>query len=208
MGSWSIPSFVILGRRRRLSACPLSQDPDRDTTAYSSDANGPTPGTLDQRNGKSIPRVHREHGGPPQVNVAPSTAEARVTRDGENPGTARWRPPDGRRMLQLALAVVWLLDGVLQLQPFFFTPGKNGFSGMLGGMASGNPGFVARSITWNAVHRRPPQRGHQHGLCFHPDPPRVWHRLAAVSQTGPGRFDRLVIGRLVVRRRFGRCTPR
>ena len=73
-----------------------------------------------------------------------------MTRDGENPGTARWRPPDGRRMLQLALAVVWLLDGVLQLQPFFFTPGKNGFSGMLGGMASGNPGFVARSITWNA----------------------------------------------------------
>jgi hypothetical protein len=52
--------------------------------------------------------------------------------------------------LQLALAVVWLLDGVLQLQPFFFVPGAKGFSGMLGGMAAGNPGFVARSITWNA----------------------------------------------------------
>ncbi|MGO8860916.1 MAG: hypothetical protein ACLQRH_09140 [Acidimicrobiales bacterium] len=63
---------------------------------------------------------------------------------------ARWGRPDVRRMLQLALATVWLLDGVLQLQPFMFTPGSNGFSGMLGGLAAGNPHFVAHSITWNA----------------------------------------------------------
>jgi hypothetical protein len=52
--------------------------------------------------------------------------------------------------LQLALAAIWLLDGVLQLQPFIFTPGSHGFSGMLGSMASDNPGVVARTITWNA----------------------------------------------------------
>ena len=57
---------------------------------------------------------------------------------------------DWRRTLQLVLAAIWLLDGILQLQPFFFTPGKNGFSGMLASAASGNPGWLARTITWNA----------------------------------------------------------
>lgn len=61
-----------------------------------------------------------------------------------------WRPPDWRRSLQLALATVWLLDGVLQLQPFMFTPGHNGFSGMLAGTAAGNPQPIASSIIWNA----------------------------------------------------------
>jgi hypothetical protein len=61
-----------------------------------------------------------------------------------------WRPPDARRLLQLALATVWLLDGVLQLQPFFFTSGSDGFSGMLASTAAGNPRGVARSIIWNA----------------------------------------------------------
>jgi hypothetical protein len=84
------------------------------------------------------------------VNVAPRTAGAGVIHDAQIHGVVRWRPPDGRRVLQLALAVVWLLDGVLQLQPFFFTAGKNGFSGMLRGMAAGNPSVVARSVTWNA----------------------------------------------------------
>ncbi len=58
--------------------------------------------------------------------------------------------PDARRLLQLALAAIWLIDGVLQLQPFMFTPGPNGFSGMLSGVADGNPHAVAQSITWNA----------------------------------------------------------
>lgn len=58
---------------------------------------------------------------------------------------------DYRRTLQLGLALIWLVDGVLQLQPFMFTPGANGFSGMLAGTASGNPSWVARSITWDAT---------------------------------------------------------
>jgi len=57
---------------------------------------------------------------------------------------------DLQRSFQLVLATVWLLDAVLQMQPFMFTPGKNGFSGMIGGFAAGNPGWIARTITWNA----------------------------------------------------------
>jgi hypothetical protein len=62
--------------------------------------------------------------------------------------------PPGRRDLQrtfqLLLATVWLLDAVLQIQPFMFTRGSNGFSGMLNGAAPGNPSIVYHSITWNA----------------------------------------------------------
>jgi hypothetical protein len=52
---------------------------------------------------------------------------------------------------------VWLLDAVLQLQPFMFTKGSNGFSGMLNGLAAGNPGWIAHTITWNAsiVYHQP-----------------------------------------------------
>jgi hypothetical protein len=59
-------------------------------------------------------------------------------------------PRDLQRTFQLLLATVWLLDAVLQLQPFMFTRGSNGFSGMLHAAAAGNPGWVAHSITWNA----------------------------------------------------------
>jgi hypothetical protein len=57
----------------------------------------------------------------------------------------------------LVLATVWLLDAILQLQPFMFTRGANGFSGMLSGMASGNPGWIAHTITWNGslVYHQP-----------------------------------------------------
>jgi hypothetical protein len=59
------------------------------------------------------------------------------------------QPRDLQRTFQLVLATVWLLDAVLQLQPFMFTRGSNGFSGMLNNLAAGNPGWVAHSITWN-----------------------------------------------------------
>ncbi len=58
-----------------------------------------------------------------------------------------WKPPDARRVLQLSLAAIWLLDGVLQYQSFMFT---KGFGQMLAGSASGNPGVVASPITWDA----------------------------------------------------------
>ena len=55
---------------------------------------------------------------------------------------------DVRRALQLALAGIWLLDGVLQYQSFMYT---KGFSQMLAGTASGNPSVIARPITWDAT---------------------------------------------------------
>ena len=66
---------------------------------------------------------------------------------GARAGAAR-AAPDARRVLQLALAGAWLLDGVLQYQAFMFS---KGFGQMLADTASGNPGIVSRPITWNAT---------------------------------------------------------
>jgi hypothetical protein len=60
------------------------------------------------------------------------------------PAAAR---PDARRALQIGLAAVWLLDGVLQYQPFMYT---KAFGRMLAGTAAGNPSVIARPITWDA----------------------------------------------------------
>jgi len=55
---------------------------------------------------------------------------------------------DARRALQLGLAVIWLLDGVLQYQSFMYS---TGFTQMLSGTATGNPSAIARPITWDAT---------------------------------------------------------
>jgi hypothetical protein len=55
---------------------------------------------------------------------------------------------DVRRALQLALAAIWLLDGVLQYQSFMYT---KAFGQMLAGTAAGSPSVVARPITWDAT---------------------------------------------------------
>jgi hypothetical protein len=57
---------------------------------------------------------------------------------------------DLQQTFRLLLATVWLMDAALQLQPFFFTAGNSGFSGMLNGVAPGNPTWIAHTITWNA----------------------------------------------------------
>jgi hypothetical protein len=57
---------------------------------------------------------------------------------------------DLQQTFRLLLATIWLLDAVLQLQPYMFTRGANGFSGMLSRQAAGNPGFVYHTVTWNA----------------------------------------------------------
>ena len=54
---------------------------------------------------------------------------------------------DTRRALQLVLAASWLLDAVLQYQPFMYT---KGFAQLLGNSAAGNPSVVASPITWDA----------------------------------------------------------
>jgi hypothetical protein len=57
----------------------------------------------------------------------------------------------------LVLATVWLMDAALQLRPFMFTKGPDGFSGMLQDAARGNPSWIARTILWNAslVYHQP-----------------------------------------------------
>ncbi len=65
------------------------------------------------------------------------------------PDTPIARPAhDTRRRLQLALAAVWLLDGILQFQPFMFT--KDFATQVLAPTAQGNPAPVAHPITWAA----------------------------------------------------------
>ncbi len=58
-----------------------------------------------------------------------------------------WQAPDMRRWLQLGLAAIWLLDAVLQYQPFMFS---TGFSQMIGATAQGNPAVIASPINWDA----------------------------------------------------------
>ena len=46
---------------------------------------------------------------------------------------------------------IWLLDAVLQIQPFMFTRGSERIQRHAQlGAAAGNPGWVAHTITWNA----------------------------------------------------------
>ncbi|MGH3251793.1 MAG: hypothetical protein ACRDOI_37055 [Trebonia sp.] len=55
---------------------------------------------------------------------------------------------DARRALQLTLAGLWLLDAVLQYQPFMYT---KAFGQLLAATASGNPSVIGHPITWNAT---------------------------------------------------------
>ena len=88
---------------------------------------------------------------PPDWNaemVSDSTAMTGAALPGGRGDTAvRHAFPDARRWLQLGLAAIWLLDGVLQFQSFMFT---KGFSQLLAGTAAGNPAVVADPISWAA----------------------------------------------------------
>jgi copper(I)-binding protein len=75
-----------------------------------------------------------------------------------------------RRGLQITLGVLWLLDGVLQLQPFMF---GSGFAGqVLAPAGDGQPGWVAAGVHWMA------------GLVgAHPAP---WNAVFAIIQLALG----------------------
>ena len=60
-----------------------------------------------------------------------------------------WVRPAHRRKLQLVLASIWLLDGMLQLQAFFFTRAFG--NQMIPMTASGNPSLIASPITWSGT---------------------------------------------------------
>jgi hypothetical protein len=72
-----------------------------------------------------------------------ATARDRLDAAGASPAGL-----DVRRALQLGLAAIWLLDGVLQYQSFMFT---KAFGQLLGSTSAGNPGVIARPINWNAA---------------------------------------------------------
>jgi hypothetical protein len=55
---------------------------------------------------------------------------------------------DARRWLQLALAAIWLFDGLLQFQTFMFS--KDFAKQILAPTAQGNPTWIADSILWTA----------------------------------------------------------
>jgi hypothetical protein len=79
-----------------------------------------------------------------------------VTRPITNTGTGAARVSarvsaralDPRRTLQLVLAVIWLLDGILQYQPSMFT---RAFPQMLASTSAGNPAVIASPINWSAA---------------------------------------------------------
>jgi hypothetical protein len=81
-----------------------------------------------------------------QISVADGGRTALRGRLGSEARPAAARP-DARRALQLGLAAIWLLDGVLQYQPFMYS---KAFAQLLAGTAAGNPAVIARLITWNA----------------------------------------------------------
>jgi len=74
-------------------------------------------------------------------------SDARRGRPGARSRSAR-SGLDARRALQLILAGIWLLDGVLQYQSFMYT---RAFGQMLAATAPGNPPAIARPITWDAT---------------------------------------------------------
>ena len=89
----------------------------------------------------SAPRVSAPRVSAPRVS-APRVSAPRVSEQG------RLAELDVRRKLQLTLAVLWLLDGILQYQPSLFTPD---FPKMLVGASAGNPVVVASPVTWSAT---------------------------------------------------------
>lgn len=49
------------------------------------------------------------------------------------------------RIGQIALGLIWIADGLLKLQPYFFS---HFVSGVIDASAAGQPGFIAHPITW------------------------------------------------------------
>ncbi len=84
------------------------------------------------------------------MTITESKAPALDDEVGDSAPARNRQPRDLQRTFRLVLATVWLLDALLQIQPVMFTRGSSGFSGMLTGLAGGNPGWFARTVTWNS----------------------------------------------------------
>ena len=84
------------------------------------------------------------------MTIADRLRSRTVAQRPNTPAPAPRRDRDLQQTLRLLLATVWLMDAALQLQSVMFTPGPDGFSGMLHDAAAGNPSWIAHTITWNA----------------------------------------------------------
>ena len=103
------------------------------------------PGSLPEFAVAADPDVASGEGGMSDTVAGRSRAAARDRLDAAGASPAG---PDVRRALQLGLAAIWLLDGVLQCQSFMFT---KAFGQMLAATSPGNPGIVSSPINWNAT---------------------------------------------------------
>jgi hypothetical protein len=83
------------------------------------------------------------------LTVRPSltAAGARLSRLREVP-VAHSRAARVTRLGQVVLGLIWLLDGLLQLQPYMF--GKTFITGVILPTAAGQPGIIGAPITWIA----------------------------------------------------------
>ena len=59
---------------------------------------------------------------------------------------AAGRLPVTRRQIQIALGVLWLLDGLLQAQPYMFS--RSFATQLIAGVGQGQPGFVSGPVHW------------------------------------------------------------
>jgi hypothetical protein len=80
--------------------------------------------------------------------TAASTATAIVNLPPERAPRVKRAPMVTRQRLCIALGILWLLDGVLQLQSFMFSPGFA--NSIVAPTASGQPAFVSVPVEWNA----------------------------------------------------------
>jgi hypothetical protein len=76
------------------------------------------------------------------VNLPTSIPTSHPDREGARFAT------DPRRFLQLALATIWVIDGLLQFQSYMFS--KSFATQILAPTAQGNPGWISASILWSA----------------------------------------------------------
>lgn len=83
-----------------------------------------------------------------QVLTRPTRLHAAVARQREDTTTTASRIPRVPRVAQVVLGLIWLIDGILQFQPYMF--GKTFITGVILPNAPGQPGVIADPITWIA----------------------------------------------------------
>ena len=98
------------------------------------------------------------------------------------------------------LAAMWLLDGVLQFQPFMYT---KAFAQMLASSAAGNPAVFVRRRLGREPPAAPP-RAAEHDLRDDPAAARPWHRPPADGAARARGFRGVVACRVVAWRRVRR----